>query len=94
MKSADGVVTIPGFYDGVEIDDDTRRILEAVPDDEQQILANMGLITADAVAPTLQEAIQYPSLNIRGLSSAWVGKESRTIIPSTATAEIDIRLVE
>ncbi len=94
MKSQDGVVTIPGFYDGVEIDDATREVLAAVPDDEQQILADMGLIAPDAVAATLQEAIQYPSLNIRGLSAGWVGDESRTIIPATATAEIDIRLVK
>ena len=73
MKSADGVVTIPGFYDGVEIDEATRAILEAVPDDEEKILADMGLIKSDQVAASLQEAIQYPSLNIRGLSSGWVG---------------------
>jgi len=94
MKSADGRVTIPGFYDGVEIDDATRAILAAVPDDETQILENMGLTRPDAVAATLQEAIQYPSLNIRGLSSGWVGDAARTIIPGTATAEIDIRLVK
>ncbi len=94
MKSADGRVLIPGFYDGVTITDDVRAVLDAVPDDEKQILKNMGLIKHDAVAPTLQEAIQYPSLNIRGMSSGWVGKESRTIIPSTATAEIDMRLVK
>ncbi len=94
MKSADGRVTIPGFYDGVSIDADTRKILEAVPDDEEKILADMGLIKHDAVASSLQEAIQYPSLNIRGMSSGWVGKESRTIVPATAIAEIDIRLVK
>ena len=94
MKSADGRVTIPGFYDGVEIDETTRHMLEAVPDDEAAILADMGLIASDNVASSLQEAIQYPSLNIRGLSSGWVGRESRTIIPATATAEIDIRLVK
>jgi len=94
MKSADGRVLLPGFYDGIEISDDVRAVLEAVPDDEEKILAAMRLIKADAVAPTLQEAIQYPSLNIRGMSSGWVGKESRTIIPATATAEIDIRLVK
>ncbi|MDX1404250.1 MAG: M20/M25/M40 family metallo-hydrolase [Woeseiaceae bacterium] len=94
MKSADGRVTIPGFYDGVSISDEVRAVLEAVPDNEEQILRDMGLIKHDAVAPSLQEAIQYPSLNIRGLSSGWVGKESRTIIPATATAEIDMRLVK
>ena len=94
MKSPDGRVLLPGYYDGVTISDDVRKILEAVPDDEDQILGDMGLIKHDAVAQTLQEAIQYPSLNIRGMSSGWVGKESRTIIPATATAEIDMRLVK
>jgi acetylornithine deacetylase/succinyl-diaminopimelate desuccinylase-like protein len=94
MKSANGRVLLPGFYDGVTISDEVREVLEAVPDDEEQILKDMGLIKHDAVAPTLQEAIQYPSLNIRGMSSGWVGKESRTIIPATATAEIDMRLVK
>ena len=28
------------------------------------------------------------------MSAGWVGKESRTIIPATATAEIDMRLVK
>lgn len=94
MKSADGRVLLPGFYDGVEISDEVREVLEAVPDDEEKILADMELIKPDAVGATLQEAIQFPSLNIRGLSSGWVGKETRTIIPATAVAEIDIRLVK
>ncbi len=94
MKDADGVVTIDGFYDGIAIDDATRRVLEAVPDDEADILASVSLGRRDKVAPTLQESLQYPSLNIRGLRSAWVGDEVRTIIPPTATAEIDIRLVK
>jgi acetylornithine deacetylase/succinyl-diaminopimelate desuccinylase-like protein len=94
MKSSDGRVLLPGFYDGITISDEVRAVLEAVPDDEEKILADMGLIKHDSVAPTLQEAIQYPSLNIRGMSSGWVGKESRTIIPATATAEIDMRLVK
>ena len=34
MKDESGRVTIPGFYDGIEIDDGTQRILDAVPDDE------------------------------------------------------------
>ncbi len=93
MKSADGVVQIPGFYDGIELTDQTREILANVPDDESAILASMGLVEPDAVGQSLQEAIQYPSLNIRGMAAAWIGRESRTIIPPTATAEIDIRLV-
>ena len=93
MKAADGRVLIPGFYDGVELDDATLAHLAAVPDDEAAILAAMGVAEPDAVAGSLQEAIQYPTLNVRGLRSAWVGDEVRTIIPATATAEIDVRLV-
>ena len=93
MKSADGVVQIPGFYDGIELTDETREILANVPDDESAILSSMGVAEPDAVGQSLQEAIQYPSLNIRGMAAGWVGKESRTIIPPTATVEIDIRLV-
>lgn len=93
MKDAQGRVLIDGWYDGIEIDAATRAILEAVPDDEPAIMAAQGFSRPDAVADTLQEAVQYPSLNIRGLSSAWVGDQVRTIVPATATAELDIRLV-
>jgi acetylornithine deacetylase/succinyl-diaminopimelate desuccinylase-like protein len=93
LKDKDGLVLVPGFYNGVELDDDLRATLAAVPDDEVAILRGQGVIAADKVAGSLQESLQYPSLNIRGLSSGWVGREVRTIIPPTATAEIDIRLV-
>ena len=93
MKDADGRVTIPGFYDGILLDEETRAILAQVPDDEPAIRAEMGIAAPDGVAPTYQESIQYPSLNVRGMSSAWVGSRVRTIIPPTATAEIDVRIV-
>jgi acetylornithine deacetylase/succinyl-diaminopimelate desuccinylase-like protein len=94
MKDDDGRVTIPGFYDGVTIDDATRRILAAVPDDTATIHRRMGIAAPDRVAPNIQEALQYPSLNVRGLRSAWVGNEARTIIPPDAIAELDLRLVK
>lgn len=94
MKDEDGRVRIKGYYDGVRVGKDVLRVLKAVPDDEAAILKRMGLAAADKVAPSLQEAIQYPSLNIRGMAAAWVGDEARTIIPATATAEIDIRTVK
>ena len=93
MKDENGRVTIPGFYDGVEIDADTKRMLDRVPDDEEAIRAALGIGTIDDVGTTLQEAVQYPSLNIRGMSSGWVGAQRRTIVPATATAEVDVRLV-
>jgi acetylornithine deacetylase/succinyl-diaminopimelate desuccinylase-like protein len=93
LKDADGRVLLPGWYDGVELDEETRAILAAVPDDEEAILRSMGVSRAERVGGSLQEAVQYPSLNVRGLQSAWVGPEARTIVPDRAVAEIDIRLV-
>ena len=94
MKAENGQVLIDGFYSGVEIPESVREVLARVPDDEAAILAANGVAAADRVADSLQEAIQYPSLNIRGLRSAWVGQEVRTIVPATALAEIDVRLVK
>ena len=94
MKSENGVVTVAGFYDGVKITDEVRAVLQQVPDDEAAILRSMGVARPDAVAGSLQESIQFPSLNIRGMGAAWIGDEARTIIPPTATAELDIRLVK
>ncbi len=93
MKDEQGKVIIPGYYDGIELSTDTKEILSQVPDDEAEIMRSVGISNTDKVGKNYQEAIQYPSLNIRGMSSGWVGDKVRTIVPSTATAEIDVRLV-
>jgi acetylornithine deacetylase/succinyl-diaminopimelate desuccinylase-like protein len=93
MKDDHGRVTIAGFYDGVKITSEEKEILAQVPDDEKEIRKKLGIAEADRVAPTYQESLQYPSLNIRGMNSLFVGKEARTLIPSVATAELDLRLV-
>ena len=93
MKDEYGRVTIPGFYEGVIIDDVTKSILSQVPDDPLYMRSKLGIGNPDSVAGSYQESLQYPSLNVRGMTAGWVGEEARTIIPSSATAEIDIRLV-
>lgn len=93
MKGDDGKVTIPGFYDGITLDENTQAILKNVPDDALILNHTLGIKTPEKIGAFYQEALQYPSLNIRGLGSGWIGEKARTIIPATATAEIDIRLV-
>lgn len=94
MKDDHGRVTIPGWYDGVQLDAETRAILARVPDDDRRTMRELGIAARDSVGASLQEAVQYPSLNVRGMASGWVGDEARTIVPATATAEVDIRLVK
>lgn len=93
MKDDDGRVTIPGFYEGISFNEKTKAILANVPDNENEFRVKLGIGNTDNVGNNYQESIQYPSLNIRGLGSGWIGSEARTIVPATATAEIDIRLV-
>ena len=94
MKDDDGKVTIPGYYDGITISEEARTIMSAVPDDEKFIRKSIGISESDKVANNYQESIQYPSINVRGMQSGWVEKEVRTIIPSYALAEIDVRVVK
>ena len=93
MKNDDGKVIIPGFYDGINITNQVRSILKNIPSEEELIRNRTKIKSVDKVAESYQESLQYPSLNIRGLQSGWVGSQVRTIIPSTAQAEIDVRLV-
>lgn len=93
MKDEDGKVLIPGYYDGIDIGEAEMDILEAVPDDPKKIHSLLQIKEPEKVGGFYQEALQYPSLNIRGLASGWVGPEARTIVPATATAELDLRLV-
>ena len=93
FKDKDGKVIIPNFYDGIVLDESIKTILKSVPDDEVAIKKNLQIKSSEKVGNSYQESLQYPSLNIRGLSSGYVGDKATTIVPESARAEIDIRLV-
>ncbi len=94
MKDESGRVLIPGFYEGVEFSETDIKAMRAVPESLEAIQEELGIATAEKVGSSYQEAMQYPSLNIRGIRAAWVGKEVRTIIPSDVIIEIDMRTVK
>lgn len=91
MKDDDGRVTIPGYYDRVRLSDADRRILAAVPDDEAAMRRRIGVQRTEKVGANYQEALQYPSLNIRGMQAAAIGDKGANIVPQQATAELDLR---
>jgi len=93
MKDTDGKVLIPGYYDGITLDESVQNILKSVPDRDEDILQRLQFKVSEKVGGFYQESLQYPSLNIRGLHAGWVGDEARTIVPASATAELDLRLV-
>ncbi len=93
MKDEDGRVVIPGYYDGIQFDEEAKAVMNAVPDNITLIHNTIGIADPEKVGKNYQESLQYPSLNVRGMQAAWVGNEVRTIVPSQAMAAIDIRLV-
>lgn len=93
MKNEDGKVTIEGYYDGIDITETDRVTMGVVPDDPQKIKEMLQIAEPEQVGENYQEALQYPSLNARGILSGWVGNQARTIVPEFATVAIDIRLV-
>ncbi|MEJ8821076.1 M20/M25/M40 family metallo-hydrolase [Variovorax humicola] len=91
MKDDEGRVTVKGYYDHVKLGDAERKIMAAVPDDEGALKKRLGIAKTDAVGANYQEAMQYPSLNVRGMQSATVGDKAANIVPDTAVAELDVR---
>ncbi len=93
LKDEKGKVKIKGFYDGITLTKADKIALNSLPENEDSLKIRLGIAESDQVGGSYQESLQYPSLNIRGLRSAWVGKEVRTIIPDEVEIEIDMRLV-
>src|SRR5687768_6967310 len=54
----------------------------------------LGLAKTEGKGKSLLELINEPSLNINGMSSGDVGALARNVIPTTATAVLDLRLVK
>ncbi len=92
MKDDRGRVQVEGFYDRVVISPEERAMIDAAPDDPAALRQRLQVPALEAVGSSYQEALQYPSLNVRRLRSP-LFEGTRTIVPDRAEAEIDIRLV-
>ena len=94
MKDEDGKVTVKGFYDDViPLNTQEKKALNKVPDVENELKKKIGFAKEDMIGKTLNEAINLPSLNINGIESSNVGTIQANVIPTSATAVIDLRLV-
>lgn len=94
MKDENGRVTIAGFYDDVQpLSASERAAIARVPIPDTSLRFDLGLGRTEGGGATLTEQINLPSLNINGMRSADVGENSRNVIPTTATAALDLRLV-
>jgi acetylornithine deacetylase/succinyl-diaminopimelate desuccinylase-like protein len=95
MKDPKGRVVIPHFYDQVApLTAVEQRALTDMPNVDADLMRDFWLGAADESPATLYELITRPSLNIRGMASSRVGSQASNVIPSSAVATLDIRLVK
>jgi acetylornithine deacetylase/succinyl-diaminopimelate desuccinylase-like protein len=95
MKDESGRVTIAGWYDNVEpLGEAERRAIAEAPQYDDTLRSQLGLARTEGSGKSLLELINEPSLNINGIASGDVGALARNVIPTTATAVLDLRLVK
>ena len=95
MKDADGRVLIDGWYSDAEpLGERERRAIAEAPQYDEELKKQLGLSRPEGGGKSLMELINVPSLNINGFASGDVGDLARNVIPTTATAVLDLRLVK
>jgi acetylornithine deacetylase/succinyl-diaminopimelate desuccinylase-like protein len=95
MKDEDGRVLVDHFYDQVEpLSDLEKRAVAEAPDIDADLMQEFWLGSTEGGGKKLTELITLPSLNIRGMASSRIGAQASNVIPATATATMDVRLVK
>jgi acetylornithine deacetylase/succinyl-diaminopimelate desuccinylase-like protein len=97
LKDTDNRVLVPGFYDDVKaLSAADAAALADLPFDASAAAENIGLegLAGDPLASPLEKRLLQPTLNVNGFRGGYIGKGSKTIIPSQATMKMDFRLVD
>lgn len=95
MENAEGHVLVPHFYDGVApLSVLEKQAIAEAPNNGELLMKEFGLGRANGNGKPLLELLNEPTLNIDGFASARVGTKANNVVPSTATADIDMRLVK
>jgi len=94
MEDADGRVLIDGYYEDVTpLGDVEKKALAEMPANDGDLARELGIAKPDGGGKKLVELIMQPSLNIRGIHSAYVGEQAQNVVPDRAEASLDARLV-
>jgi len=95
MKDDKGNITIKGWADDVEpLGAIERQAIKDAPAYDTELKNQLGLVYTEGSPKSLLELINQPSLNIDGIKSGDVGALARNVIPSSANAVLDLRLVK
>jgi acetylornithine deacetylase/succinyl-diaminopimelate desuccinylase-like protein len=95
MRDENGRVLIDGYYDDITpLSPIEKEALRKMPDNDGELERELGIAKPEGSGKKLVELIHEPSLNVRGLRSAYVGEGAQNVVPEKAEASIDARLVK
>jgi acetylornithine deacetylase/succinyl-diaminopimelate desuccinylase-like protein len=95
MKDPDGHVLVEGYYDDITpLTDADKKAIAELPDNDAELERELGIAKPEGGGKKLVELLQEPSLNVRGVRSAYVGDQAQNVVPDRAEASLDARLVK
>jgi acetylornithine deacetylase/succinyl-diaminopimelate desuccinylase-like protein len=95
MEDATGHVLIPHFSDGIaSLTPLEKQAIAEAPRNEEKLRQEFALGHTNGGGKPLVELLNEPTLNIDGMASARTGAKANNVVPSTATVDIDMRLVK
>ena len=95
MKDENNYVTIKGFYDDVTpLTATERRAIDEIPNIDQKLLEEFGLARQEHPESRIEMQHNRPTLSILGLEAGQVYTGTRSAIPGSASARIEMRLVK
>ncbi len=97
MKNKRGEITIEGFYDNVQPQNELERAaLAQLPIDVDKVKQDLDLQRLDEPQERgyFERLSAWPTLTINGIHGGYGGPGSKTVLPHEAVAKCDIRLVE
>ena len=96
IKTPDGRIQLPGFYDSVvELEAGEREMWASMHFSDEAFAVQLGVdaLSGEVGYTTLERRWARPTIDVHGLMGGYQGEGGKTIIPSWAAAKISFRLV-
>ena len=96
MKNEKNEITIPGFYDDVQVVTSAERLeMNKAPFDLKSYKADLEIkdVLGEEGYTTLERTSIRPTMDVNGMWGGYIGEGAKTVLPSKAFAKISMRLV-
>jgi len=96
LKDENKHITIPGFYDDVEVvSAEDRAAMNEAPFDLEAYKKDLDIdaVEGEKGFTTIERTAIRPTLDVNGIWGGYIGEGAKTVLPSKAFAKISMRLV-